>query len=380
MAYENGLLNLHQSRFAHRQPVLRDDKDPDTLWVKPSVESGEVGKPVLVVKPEFGRIPSSEAHYLMEGANSFVGWPSAYGGVDTPVDQDQIYVSWYMRPKYDPRWYWSAIPFDLVGDFIPDEKVVYGDGEGRFIGLSEAGETRGMLQFELPGHRNANNLLGQRITGIESGASVTFNPELSNIVGPGPNKYLRIWEDPAGNEGLRLSWTAIQLAHRGMASSDTWYSANVNPREWNFMEIFLDGRKGQVSAWVNGKLEFFESFGEDKNLEGKFSPSIALLGFNGGNQVFQAVEVDDIYMDYRLSRVIIGSSSVFSELNSYDLQIPLSWSQGRISAIFNEGPFSGGKQFFVYVVNEFGEANEKGFPLCIDCISPPKAPSTFTVD
>jgi hypothetical protein len=375
-AYEHGRINEYQKSFSDRQEILRIKEDPKTLWVKPSMGDGGVANPPLLVKTRPGRVKSSESHYLMDGANSFLGWPAAYGGVDTPIDQERTYVAWYIKPKYDPRWYWSTTPSGQVGSFEPNETITVNGIEGQYIGTSDAGISEGMLQFSLPGQRNTSNLLGQKIVGVSSGAVTTFNPDISKSLGPGHNKYLRIWEDPSGIEGLRLSWTNFQLHQSGMDGGEEWYLADIEPQEWNFMEVFLDGHQGTVEARVNGRLEFSASFGDDKNLEGLLSPTIALLGFNGKTQVHQTVEIDDIYMDHRFSRIVIGASSKFSELSGYDLQVPIEWSPTKISAIVNMGAMSLAEDSYVYIVNEQGEVNENGYRICLGC---PSYPSSLTV-
>lgn len=383
-AYENGELNEHHLGFAQDQNIERLNSDPDTLWVKPSVGSSSEGSASRLERLADDRLGSSDAHYLMEGANSWLGWPAAYGGFETPVDNQKLYVSWFMKPKYDPRWYWSTTPLSQNGQFIPGEPVVINDIDGTFIGRSDAGISEGMLQFVLPKQRNSNPLVGQKLVGIESGAELTFHPDFAGDSGtgyltPGSNKYIRVWEDPNGKEGLRLSWTNDQITQAGLSSSESSFLAEVSAGQWNFMELFIDLNVGKVTARVNGERGFEESFGSDKDFEGKWSPTIALLGFNGKIQVFQEVEVDDIYMDHRFSRVLIGDKPNFSDLKSYKLQVPVEWSDNQIVV----KPGRNGTDFteaaYLYVVNEDGQVNELGFPLCESCGSAPNPPPSVQV-
>jgi hypothetical protein len=378
-AYENGVLNEHHAGFSQGQPIDRIGSDPNTLWVKPSVGSSSEGSSPRLERLASDRLASSDAHYLMEGANSWLGWPSAYGGFETPVDNQQLYVSWYMKPKYDPRWYWSTTPLNQNGQFLLGESVAINGIDGTFIGESDAGISSGMLVFILPGQRNANNLAGQKLVGLESGAEITFHPDFAGSSGvgflsPGSNKYLRVWEDSSGREGVRLSWTNGQITQSGFTTSENSFSAEVIPGKWNFMELFIDLNAGKAIAKVNGIKDFEEVFGADKDLEGSGSPTIALLGLNGKIQVLQKMELDDIYMDHRFSRIFIGNKPNFRDLDSYNLQIPVEWSDNQIK--FKPG--RNGVEFteaaYLYIINEDGEVNELGFPLCTICGNAPNPP------
>jgi hypothetical protein len=385
-AYENGVLNEHHMDFIQGQDVKRVNADPDTLWIKSSVEATPVAiaRPPRLERLASGRLDFSEAHYLMEGANSFLGWPAAYGGFDTPVDNQRLYVSWFMKPKYNPRWYWSTTPLSQRGEFVPGEAVIINGIRGTFIEISDVGISAGMLQFILPGQGNANNLAGQKMVGLNSGAELTFHTDFAGSSGvgylaPGSNKYLRVWEDPNGREGIRLSWTNGQITQSGLSTSENSFSADVLPGKWNFMELFIDLNAGSAIAKVNGKKEFEEYFGSDKDVEGKRSPTLALLGFNGKIQVHQRVEVDDVYMDHRFSRVLIGDKPNFSDLESYKLQVPVEWSDNRILIKPGRNGIEFPEAAYLYVVNGNGDVNENGFPLCASCVASPNAPPSVRV-
>ena len=191
---------------------------------------------------------------------------------------------------------------------------------------------------------------------------------------------MRVWEDPNGKEGIRLSWTNYQITQAGLSTSENSFAADVVPGDWNFMELFIDLDAGSAIAKVNGKKAFEEYFGTDKDAEGKWSPTIALLGFNGKIQTHQQVKVDDIYMDYRFSRVLIGNKPRFSDLDSYKLQIPIEWSDNRILVKPGRNGTDFSEAAYLYVMNENGEVNEEGFPLCTGCGSSPNPPPSFRVE
>ena len=383
-AYENGVLNEHHVGFIHGQNIERSSSDPDTLWVKPSVGSSSEARAPRLDRLAKNRLASSDAHYLMEGASSWLGWPAAYGGLETPVDNQKLYISWFMRPKYDPRWYWSTTPLDQIGQFIPGEAVEINGIDGTYAGKSDAGISSGMLVFMLPGQRNANNLAGQKLVGLKSGAKITFHPDFAGssgtgFLGPGSNKYPRVWEDSDGREGVRLSWTNGQITQSGLSPSENTFRADVIPARWNFMELFVDLNVGRAIAKVNGEKGFDEVFGPDQDWEASGSPTAALLGFEGKIQVLQQIEIDDIYMDFRFSRVVIGSEPNFTDLKSYNLQVPVEWSDNQITFIPGRNGVDFSEAAYLYIVNENGEVNERGFPLCESCGNAPNPPPAVEV-
>lgn len=362
-AYENGVLNTHQSQFKDGQAVLRPTEDPSTLWEKASNN-------VFVVSSLPARTPLSDAHYLMPGQNSFLGWPTAYGGSDTPVDNQKLYVAWYLKMKYDPRYYWAVSKESLSGSFIPGELVTVNGIDGTFIGIGTQGNGTGMLEFELPDQINANNLAGYQIKGLVSGSTVRFPLMFAAGTGtgyetPGSNKYLRVWEDPSGKAGVRISWTQMQF-------DSYWYSAPVTPEKWHLMEVMLDTDKGQLSAYVDRSFLATVDI-KTTAFPGKWSPTIALLGFDGKIQEFQKTEIDDIYMDNKFARVVLGNKPQFADLKSYELQLPEKWSDGYIKFKLNYGSIDPKSVAYIYVIREDGSVNSEGFPLCSDCNAPPSS-------
>lgn len=370
-AYENGVLNTHQASFKDGQAIVRSDAgDPDTLWEKPSSGSNDASPP-FVVSSLPARTPLSSAHYLMPGSNSFLGWPTAYGGSDTPTDNQKLYVAWYLKMKYDPRYYWGVSSESSTGNFIPGESVTINGIRGTFVGIGTYGIGKGLLEFELLDQRNANDLAGYQIKGLDSGAAASFPLVFAAGTGfgyepPGANKYIRVWEDPAGKEGVRLSWTQMQV-------HTSWHWAPVTPRKWHFMELFLDTQSQEMKAYVDRQLIANLSTESEPAIKGKWSPTIALLGFNGKLQEFQKTEIDDIYMDKKFSRVVLGDKPKFADFKSYELQLPQKWSDNYINFKLNYGSLNPKGTVYVYVINEDGSVNSEGFPLCSDCNAPPSS-------
>lgn len=366
-ALTNGRINTHHESLADGTQILRIDKDPNTLWSKPSVQGVGTLPPSLVRID--GRSAREGAHYQLRGYNSFLGWPSAYGGDETPVDNSKLYVAWYLKLPYDPRYYWTISSESLEGKFSPGEKVRINGSDGRFIGIGTDGTAKGMHHFEIPGHHNANALQGETIVGLSSGAKIIFPTKFAAGTGvgyesPGSNKYIRVWEDPQGKEGVRISWTQMQV-------HTDWAYAPVTPNEWHLMEFFLDTDKSSLEVYTDRELVASVDASDEINYPGKWSPTIALLGFNGKTQEFQDTRLDDIYMDKSFARVVIGDKAKFSELKHYELQYPLKWTDNSIEVKLNFGGIDPRAESYLYVINESGDANEEGFPLCEDCETPP---------
>jgi hypothetical protein len=380
-AYENGVLNTFNANLSSGDKI---DRDSHPVWVKPSV-SNSTGAEAPVLERTGSRVQSADAaHYRMEGINSFLGWPAAYGGFDTPTDNPQLYVSWYIKTKHDARWYWSTTPLNQKGIFIEGEAVKIGGVNGYYIGTSGKSISEGMLQFILPGEKNANNIRGQEIFGLQSGASTTFHPDFAGgsgvgYLGPGSNKYLRVWEDPTGSEGFGLAWTNAQIVQSSLTPEDVWKYADLGSSGWHQMELFIDTSSGEIKAKVDGKVLLDSYFGDDQDLVGKWSPTVALLGFNGKIQVFQETLVDDIYIDSNRSRVFLSEASRYADVGQVELQRLVDWNDSQLVFALNPGDLNINRQFYLYVVNELGEVNMNGFPMCSSCISSPKAPQNPSV-
>ncbi|MGP4843271.1 hypothetical protein ACTXGQ_03995 [Marinobacter sp. 1Y8] len=374
-AYENGKLNTHGSQLDEAVPILGNDKgDTDSLWSKPSF-AGETARAPILTESDIGQNLGQGRHYLMEGPNSYLGWPNAYGGSDTPIDHHTFYVSWYIKVKYNPAFYWSASPLEPKGDFKPGEDVTVNGLKGSFIGKASSSVVKGMNQFVFPEQLNTNNLRGQVVRGVSSGASVVFPSEPAYGTGngfenPGSNKVLRVWEDPKGASGLRLSWGNL-----GFAALGGDQLTELSPGVWHFMELEIDGKSAVGKAYVDRKLVDQSDLSKEVHAfaEGAWSPTIALLGFNGKPQEFQVTEIDDIFMDDELSRVVIGGAPKFSELTHYDLQLTEKWNDNNISFKLNLGKNSTKSSRYLYVIDAAGNVNEDGFPLCDECKSPPSS-------
>lgn len=370
--YEGGVENTHHSTFTDGQRIERPDTDPDTIWTKPTLD-GPINRAPVLTRSRTQRTDYSRAHYLMSGDNSFIGWPSAYGGQSTPVDQNRLYTSWWHKPKYDPRYYWTFQVSDFLGDFESKANIVGnvlkvgGFVDGYVINYDAASDK---LEAVFYGQTNWNDLINRQVTLLDRNNNALGSAMLASTgMNSGPHKYLRIWEDPAGMTGTRLSFTNSAVATGGLPNTMFW--PHVNENEWNFMEVMLDTNPGnlRVTVRINGQLitdqRDYSNAAADAAHPGEWSPTIALLGGNGSrnSQPRQEMEVDDIYMDSSFARVALGNKPTYSESTHFEMQNIVTWADNRIEFKLNYGRLNNTDPGFLYVFNSEGIPNEDGYGL-----------------
>lgn len=373
VAYENGVKNDLYSNVDASELVIRSPSSNESLWEKSSSY-------ISVNSTRTKRHGGSQSHYFFEGENNFLGWPNAYGGTETPTDNRQMYLSWWYKPKVDPGSYWAFTTESVSGVFQESETLlVEGGHEGTYIGVDKDG----LINASFPG-LSSKDLVGARIEGQISGATATFPTEFRGGSGtgyesPGSQKFLRIWEDPSGKEGIRFSWTQMHQTGMGVVN---WDSKPLRAGEWNHLEVELDTAKGRVDFSINGDFFGGFDFAPSEDAAGRWSPTISALGLNGKVGKLQEGEIDDIYFDNSLQRVILGDSPEYSTLSQYEVQRPISWNDGAIEVSLFLGQFEdrgtlGG--LYIYVFDKDGDVNQKGFEICGDCKAPP-ASTPLTVE
>lgn len=372
-SFENGVLNREYQSLEPGQKVPVAKENGVSIWATGS--SGAWGS----VRPEISssgsqRHQQSSRNYYLQGHSSSLGNPVAYGGIsgwETPVDERQLYISWWYRPKYEPQLYWRISPVNVIGEFQPQETIdIGGIATATYIGKDSEGMFNIVFRSDPP---NTNELLGKKITGLASAASSNFPTEHISVSSmgyetPGSQKYLRVWEDPAGKEGIRFSWTQM---HQTLESNVNWATAPIKSNSWNHLELELDSRAGFARLRHNGKT--FTKFSFDSQLDhlGQWSPTIALIGLEGKVGKLQEGNIDDIYMDNTLQRVVLGNAPAFSDVTHYEVQRPVGWSNELITVEVMPGSIANLESYYIYVFDKNGVPNEVGLPICSECTVPP---------
>lgn len=369
-AFERGELNMVMSSVGHGMLIHEAIESlEDRVWVA-------MTKNVRINHKDNLRHGHSGSSYLLQGENTWLGRPKAYGGVtgwDTPTDDQQLYVGWWVNMKYDPAKYWRISPSAGVeGTFSPGERVELADDiYGTFIGY----DNEGLLNLEIFGEGNSSRLTGLPIVGSESGASTIFPETFREGSGfgyetPGSQKYIRIWEDSSGREGLRYSWTQMHQTVANSTNSPLWVGSSLRGGEWHFLEIQVDSQNAVIRTAING--EWHPEFRFDKSviLDGRLSPTVALIGLNGKVGIFQDVYIDEIYVDNAFNRVLIGNKRTYEESDKFEIQRPLRWSDSEVLVEANLGQFGPQDDLYLYVFNSEGEPNAEGL-LLVDGMAPP---------
>lgn len=377
-AYENGLKNSVYSSFDDGVTIEAASEFPDSLWA-----ATRDTYPVRYSKASsHARHSYDVARYHLYGPNVWLGRPVVYGGLsgwETPTNNSQLYLSWWVKVEYNSLYYWRINPVEISGAFQVGENILSG-GEviGRFIGTDK----KGLLNLELPGHINANNLRGIGLNGEASGARTTFPEEFRGGSGYGyetpGTKTLRIWDDP-GSRGIRTSLSHtdyfLDAASNDEYSSNRVYQKrNMVPEVWHHFEVELDVENGTYKSWFNGELGGIARFDPRAAYQEAYSPTIALIGNNAWQDSLQNMYISEIYMDKSVQRVIIGDAPRYEDLTHYELQRPINWSNSEIEFAVNLGALADSSNLYVYVFDQEGVPNQQGFELCAaaDCPVPPQ--------
>jgi hypothetical protein len=371
-SYENGIPNLNYQALTDGTTVPSATQGQPSVWA--DVSSGAWGSvPPKIISSQTARHENSSEQYLMPGQNSTIARPVAYGGAsgwDTPVDNTQLYVSWWYKPKYAPQWYWRVSPTNPTGEFQNGETLTIGGvAQATFIGI----DSEGQINLVFKQQPNKNELLGTLIRGESSGATSIF-PETfvgsggSGYETPGSQKYIRVWEDPQGKEGIRFSWTQM---HQTLGSVVNWSTAPVIGGEWNHLEMEMDTQKGLVRLFVNSKQLTSFNFDPSLDYQGRWSPTVAMLGLNGKVGKLQESQVDDIYIDNSIQRVILGNAPTIDQVTRHENQRQLEWSNSRIKFQLYQGAIENLDSAYLYVYDSDGLVNFEGYPICSDCKEPP---------
>jgi len=372
VTYENGTRNNFNESLSDMTPVPTTDDSPNAPWTG---IKGQTDPAVAFIKKTGDmRHPHSGAEYLMKGANAWVGRPKAYGGTggwDLPKGNSKLYVAWWIKAKYNPDAYYRMTPLNKSGNFVEGESITTSSGiTGRYIDT----DSEGLLNFEFVDFGNIRDLKNELIRGKQSGATTTFPEQFragsgEGFQSPGSQKYIRVWDEESGKEGIRFSWTQM---HQTIAGEINWESTPLTPNKWHLFELEMDTSTGTVQTSVNGDKMNLIEFPEATAATDLGSPTIATLGLNGKAGKFQEITIDDIYMDNQFNRVVIANAANFENTTHYEIQNYSKWNNQTITLKANLGSFKNTDGLYLYIADPEGNFNSQGLPLDDLIEAPPK--------
>lgn len=191
----------------------------------------------------------------------------------------------------------------------------------------------------------------------------------------GSNKFIRVWDNHSGT-GTRISWTQMHMTYSGM-TRPSWESWSGTPGQWNHMELWVDGVKGEIVASVNGEVAHrvtdFKKRGQGIGL------NIGLIGFDPSNSrpyTNMMTVVDKIYAATSRARVMVSDEPKWVDArHTGEVQLLKSWTPSEIRVNLDVSDLGIDKARYLYVVDENGTANAAGFRLCAGC-APEEKPAS----
>lgn len=203
-----------------------------------------------------------------------------------------------------------------------------------------------------------------------------FKPSESPSHSGGSNKFIRIWDDSDG-KGSRISWTQMHLTYNEEASDWNGWEGEVG--QWNLMEIYVDSDAGSIETWVNGKLT--HDIDDFKKAESEKGLTIGLIGFDASfpdDYPDMEIDIDDIYFSSSRERVVVSKKEVWDEARKeHHAVLPLTWENSEIEVEIPDMISENVNNYYFYVVDNKGNANDKGVSVCEDC---PEAVSNLRVE
>lgn len=376
VTYENGEPNHFMGNLEDMTAISTVVDNPKAPWAR-AVNDPEKGPKdgyvARIQKSGDMRHTHSTAHYLMEGADATISGVKAYGGPDgwedLPLGNPKLYLAWWIKAKYDPAGYYRATPLNKSGDFIEGERIQSDVGfSGRYINTDEDG----LLNFEIVNFNGTGHLENEIIEGQQSGATTTFPDDVlrqGDKIGyesPGSQKYVRVWDEKSGTQGIRFSWTNM---HQTITNRDkdksivNWNSTHLKADEWHLLELEMDAQAGTLETFINGNQISTIDFPKDTAATELGSPTIGLIGLDGKHGKFQETLIDEIYLDKKFNRVVIGNAKKFSDVTHYEIQNYNSWKNQQIRIKINLGSLDPNKDLYLYVADPEGNFNKQGLSL-----------------
>jgi len=370
--YEKGVYNNIRENTIDNTTIWR----PDIIYEKSSIENFNSASDAPVFKRDFSeRHTWVNAHYFLPTGNSFVGWPNTYGGaLNTPTDNQQLYVSWWFKEKYEWMKYFAIKSMGMTWSFIPWEELINTNWlTWTYIGMRDDRSLWDRMHAIINETTNSVPLRNTVIRGVTSGAEMLTSGDGNDYYIPWSTKYIRGWErdwasDAYESQKFLSTWSNGSLLARKADGTNARDDVRMSlaPWEWHHMEYSVDLDSNIMQASVDGQVTNTVDIADSVRVDGKYSPSIALLGFNG-QEYFNTSELGEIYMDSSLQRIILSEKSTWdlTQKTHYEIQYPTNWTDTSISFELYQWSFLANQDAYIYIVKKDGSVNTEGYKITL---------------
>ncbi len=145
--------------------------------------------------------------------------------------------------------------------------------------------------------------------------------------------------------------------------SDFSYTYSQPVNTWVFFEAWFNSKNQTYTLRMNGSKIRTTSYSPGTT---SFN-ELWKIGFDGGGNSPPSITwwMDDIYVDNSFSRVMLGNAPTYDSSTHFEMQPLSSWSEGSITAKFNQGSFANGATAYIYIIDASGAVNSNGYPITI---------------
>ena len=178
--------------------------------------------------------------------------------------------------------------------------------------------------------------------------------------------------------------TGTPMLNPDLNGHNAWWASGVNPMsgKWAKIEIAFKATNqndGWLTVWENGRKVVAYRGPTDT-----YPGMVRTIGV-GGYARMQGFTTnwryyDDVYVDTTLQRVVLADNPVLANASIVELQIPVTWSDGSITATVNLGKFTQGASAYLFVVDASGNPSATGYKVtAAGTASTPSPPTSFQV-
>ncbi|OEY67748.1 hypothetical protein BG841_15805 [Marinobacter sp. X15-166B] len=133
---------------------------------------------------------------------------------------------------------------------------------------------------------------------------------------------------------------------------------------WNKFDAWFNSNTNKMVIKVNGKTVIaVDDFKKSNVTKGLTVGQIGFAANISGRYDHMVFGFDDIYISESQARVELSNSSEWKEGIVSEIVSPRSWNDNEISFEYKTDYLSDSQPIYLYVINENGQVNQKGFPL-----------------